>query len=69
MLHHDEYLVFADFQAYLEGQDRVDQAYRDLEGWTRKSILNTARTGFFSADRTIQEYAEQIWKTQPVRVG
>lgn len=69
LLHHDEYLVFADFQAYLEGQDRVDRAYRDLEGWTRKSILNTARTGFFSADRTIQEYAEQIWKTQPVRVG
>jgi starch phosphorylase len=69
LLHHDEYLVFADFQAYLEGQDRVDRAYRDLEGWTRKSILNTARTGFFSADRTIQEYAEEIWKTRPVRVG
>ena len=69
LLYHDEYMVFADFQAYLDCQARVEQVYRDSETWTRMSILNTARTGYFSSDRTIREYADDIWNLQPVRVG
>lgn len=68
LLSRDEYLVFADYQAYIDCQERVSQAYLDQEAWTRMSILNTARTGYFSSDRTIQEYARDIWKLKPVRV-
>lgn len=67
-LRHDEYLVFADFQAYLDSQDQVDEHYRNLERWTRMSIHNTARSGFFSSDRTISEYAHDIWNLKPVKV-
>jgi glycogen phosphorylase len=62
LLYHDEYLLFADFQAYLDCQAAVDKAYQDVEQWTRKSILNVARIGKFSSDRAIREYCEKIWK-------
>ena len=58
----DPYMVLADFRAYCDGQARVDAAYRDRDGWARKAILNTARMGWFSSDRTIAEYASEIWK-------
>ncbi|HMR64399.1 MAG TPA: glycogen/starch/alpha-glucan family phosphorylase, partial [Anaerolineae bacterium] len=67
-LYHDEYMVFADFESYLDVQEGVDQAYRQPEEWTRKSILNVARSGFFSSDRTIKEYCEEIWRVKPVPV-
>ncbi len=66
LLQRDEYLLFADYQAYVDCQDRVGKAYRDQDAWTRVSILNSARVGKFSSDRSIREYCEDIWKVQPI---
>ena len=68
LLHKDEYLSFADYQSYVDCQDRVGEAFRDRQRWTRMSILNTARSGKFSSDRSIREYCERIWRVEPVKV-
>ena len=64
----DTYRLLADFRSYLHTQEQVARLYHDPEEWTRKSILNVACMGKFSSDRTIREYAEEIWKTHPVPV-
>jgi starch phosphorylase len=64
----DPFMVLADFRAYCDAQARVDTAYRNRRHWARMAILNTARTGKFSSDRTIREYAEEIWKLKPTKV-
>jgi starch phosphorylase len=61
-------MVLADFRSYCDCHARVDAAFRDRAKWARMAILNTARMGKFSSDRTIREYAEQIWKLKPVSV-
>ena len=63
----DPFLVLADYRNYVNCQQRVDTAYRDTAKWTKMSILNTARLGFFSSDRSIAEYAQKIWKLPTVR--
>jgi starch phosphorylase len=68
LLYHDDYLLFADYQSYVECQDRVSQAYQDQDHWTRMSILNVARMGKFSSDRSIRDYLQNIWKALPVKV-
>ncbi|MEU4241751.1 glycogen/starch/alpha-glucan phosphorylase [Actinoplanes sp. NPDC026619] len=64
----DEYLTLADYRSYVDAQDEVDVAWKDEEQWLRKSILNTARSGFFSADRTVRDYISEIWHVNPVQV-
>ena len=59
---HDPWMVLADFRSYVDAQERVSQAWQDEARWTRMSILNTASSGFFSTDRTMQEYNADIWK-------
>lgn len=65
-LNHDPCILLADYQPYLECQDRVSQAYRDPVRWTQMSILNTIKIGNFSADYAVQEYCLKIWNIQPV---
>jgi starch phosphorylase len=65
---HDEYLLLADYAAYIDCHDRAAAAYREEQSWTRMSILNTARCGFFSSDRTMRQYCDKIWKVKPVKV-
>ena len=67
LIHHDPFLVLADFESYSECQKRVDAAFRDKAHWAKMAILNTARMGKFSSDRTIAEYARDIWKVEPVK--
>lgn len=62
LLHHDEYMLCADFAGYLECQKAAMNAFADRERWTTMSILNAARSGFFSSDRTIAEYNRDIWR-------
>jgi starch phosphorylase len=68
LLSDDPYLLFADYRSYVESQEKVSLAYKDQVKWTHMSILNVARMGKFSSDRSIQEYCEEIWKTHPIKV-
>ena len=62
----DWFLLANDFATYMAAQEEMDQVYRDQDEWTRRSILYTASSGFFSSDRCIAQYANEIWDVKPV---
>ena len=62
----DHYLLLADFASYLEAQGHVDALYRKPQAWAEKALMNVAGMGAFSSDRTIAEYADEIWRVTPV---
>ena len=66
MWHYDYFLVASDFDAYLKAQADVDAAYADQDRWVKMAALNTARSGYFSSDRTIRSYMSEIWGVEPV---
>ncbi|MGF1569819.1 MAG: glycogen/starch/alpha-glucan phosphorylase [Nodosilinea sp.] len=68
LLHDDSFMLMADYQSYIDCQDRVGAAYKDQEHWSRMSILNAVRMGKFSSDRSIRDYCTDIWKVSPVPV-
>ena len=65
LLNDDPFLLLADYQSYIEAQENVSALWRNPSEWTRQSILNTARMGKFSSDRSIRDYCERVWKIQP----
>lgn len=65
----DPFFVLADYDSYSKTQAKVDQAYRDRPSWIRKAILNTSRVGSFSSDRTVRQYAEEIWNLDSLPIG
>lgn len=64
----DHYQLLADYRGYVDSHDKVDDVYRDEDEWTRRTLQNIANMGYFSADRTIQEYADDIWHIKPIRL-
>ncbi|MEN8107136.1 MAG: glycogen/starch/alpha-glucan phosphorylase [Pseudomonadota bacterium] len=69
LLQHDEYMLLHDYRSYISCQEQVDRHYADRDAWLRSSILNTARIGKFSSDRSIRQYCEEVWKVTPVLAG
>ena len=66
--YNDYYMLLADLRSYSEAQDRVDAAYRNAKKWNQMSLVNIARSGFFSSDRAVMEYARDIWHVKPVQL-
>lgn len=64
----DHYQLLADYRSYVDTQEQVDTLYRHPDEWTRKTLLNIAHMGYFSSDRTIEEYADEIWHIKPIRL-
>ncbi len=65
----DEYYILKDFASYNEARAKIDELYKDKKKWAKMVILNTANSGKFSSDRTIKQYAEEIWNLKPVHIG
>ena len=68
MYRNDEYLILADFNSYVEAQEKITLMYVDKSSWARKCLVNIAKAGYFSSDRTIEEYVRDIWSLNKIRV-
>lgn len=64
----DEYFILKDFEDYAKTQEEIDKVYKDKKKWAKMAVLNTAKSGKFSSDRTIKEYATEIWDVKPVEI-
>ena len=68
MFKNDEYLLLADFEAYSHAQKNIEERYRNKEAWAKTCLINIAQSGYFSSDRTIKQYAEEIWNIEPIQM-
>ena len=68
LLDEDQYFILKDFRSYADAHKKIDEMYRDEKWWARTAMLNTASSGLFSADRTIQQYVDDIWKLEKITV-
>jgi starch phosphorylase len=68
LMERDQYFILKDFDSYCEAHRRIDAAYRDEQGWARSAMLNTAKCGKFTSDRTIEQYAKEIWHLEKIKV-
>ncbi len=68
LLYRDSYLVLKDFDSYIKAQERINELYKDQQKWLHMSIVNTAMSGFFTTDRTMRQYNEDIWHTAPLKI-
>jgi starch phosphorylase len=66
MVKNDEYFIFADFYDYVKAQEQIEKLYTNKEKWTKICLTNIAKSGFFSSDRTIEEYVKDIWKLKKI---
>jgi starch phosphorylase len=64
LLDNDRFMALADFRAYMDIQSSIEAQYRDEHEWARKALLNTARSGYFSSDRSIRDYLDRVWMTE-----
>ncbi len=65
----DEYMVLADFRSYCQAQAKVQEMYRDRRAWAKRCLVNVAKSGYFSSDRAVREYADEIWHVKPIEMG
>ena len=69
LLYKDNYFVLKDFASYIEAQEKINNLYKDQKKWLHMSIVNTAKSGFFTTDRTMRQYNDEIWHTQPIKIN
>ena len=68
LLYHDAYFVLKDFDSYIKAQEKINELYKDQKKWTEMAIINVAKSGFFTTDRTMRQYNDEIWHTKPIKV-
>ncbi|MGN1389599.1 MAG: glycogen/starch/alpha-glucan phosphorylase, partial [Bulleidia sp.] len=67
LMKNDEYFVLADFDSYVQAQEQISSRYQDRRAWARSCLINIAKSGYFSSDRTICQYADEIWNVKPLK--
>jgi Glucan phosphorylase len=68
MTKNDEFFVLADFDAYIKAQEKIEELYQDKDRWAKMCLVNIAKSGYFSSDRTIEQYVKDIWKVKKLNV-